>query len=390
MNIGNSIVRVRNPDTYTPKLKLILESLTFNEIPKVVGSYAYLNHKYPSDVDVFEKVVVNLNLEESLSYYENRFKLIIKTLLAEHPTIFITDFKIGEDKRFVTSPIEMNAKLSSKGYKLSNKDIAKKIVVLRWSPDEILQGYKTLFDGVTLTLKEALNQQAIVKLDVITWLEDKFRSVEVFYNLGYVTNDGVEVSFYPLGDYSQSLLEDIKKYSSPENYAPLRVIKRLWNLSKLQQCDELLKIIDPFLSSDAAALNQIKADIEGIKLILKSKPLYFREYDILNKSSDIYKLYGQITYVSIISKLTVEMLNFSKRISNHTNYEKHKEFSFIFDKIFDVWSEYKACGTYNVDLVVSLLDDLTNKLSEDIITLSKGYLQYIEELGNVCKTLSFV
>lgn len=388
MNRGDSIVRARDPERYTPKLRFLLDTLTFNEMPKVVGSYSYLNHKYPSDIDVFEKVVVNLNLEEALTYYENRFKLIVKSLLVEHPIVLITDFKLGEDKRFYETPDKMKGLLRQFLKDIPTEDVIKKYVPLRWKPEEILQGYKKLFDGVKITLREAISQRSIIKLDVITWLEDRFRSVEIFYNLGYVTPDGSDISFYPLGDYSQSLLEDIKKYSSPKYYSPLRVIKRLWNLSKMQDCTELLKIIDPFLSSDAAALNQIKSDIEGSMLILSSSPPYFNKDSILTVSSNMYNAYGKLAYINIISRLTVEMLNFSKRISNHMKYEKYKEFSTIFDLIFKAWSLYKATDVYEVNLLLSLLKKLSDDLSEEINIQAKDYLRYIENLGNVCKTIT--
>src|SRR5579872_3314698 len=72
---GNVLnLRIRSPEDYPGKLKRILDLITFNETPKVVGSYAYLNHRYPSDVDVFDKVVLNLNKNDAANFYAQRFK----------------------------------------------------------------------------------------------------------------------------------------------------------------------------------------------------------------------------------------------------------------------------------------------------------------------------
>ena len=74
-------ISMRDPESYPDKLKFVLDLITFNEIPRVVGSYAYTTHKYPSDVDVFERVIVNLNAEEAGVFYESQFKIIFEKLL---------------------------------------------------------------------------------------------------------------------------------------------------------------------------------------------------------------------------------------------------------------------------------------------------------------------
>ena len=78
---GNVDLTIRDIESYPDKLKFLLDLITFNEIPKVVGSYAYTTHKYPSDVDVFERVTVDLLADEAASFYESQFKIIFGKLL---------------------------------------------------------------------------------------------------------------------------------------------------------------------------------------------------------------------------------------------------------------------------------------------------------------------
>src|SRR4051812_34998803 len=91
-------ITVRDPESYPDKLKFVLDLVTFNEIPKVVGSYAYTTHKYPSDVDVFERVTVELNAADAAEFYELQFRIMFEKLSINSTKIFVNDFKVGEDR----------------------------------------------------------------------------------------------------------------------------------------------------------------------------------------------------------------------------------------------------------------------------------------------------
>lgn len=140
---------------------------------------------------------------------------------------------------------------------------------LRWKAKQIIDGFYILPNGNKIMLVDALEQEEITKLDVISYIMGKFLSIEVFYNLRYLDEEtNTEKDFYPLGSYTKSLLNDVAKYSSKELYAPLKVAKRLWSLSRITDCSDLFNLLDPLMSSNAAALNQIKADIEVINDVI--------------------------------------------------------------------------------------------------------------------------
>src|SRR5690625_1658987 len=92
-------ILIRNPQDYPESLKVTLDILTINETPTVVGSAAYLNHKYPSDVDVFERTTANLSRIDAISFYAKQFRNIMEKIIVS-PKIFYMDFKVGRDYRY--------------------------------------------------------------------------------------------------------------------------------------------------------------------------------------------------------------------------------------------------------------------------------------------------
>lgn len=383
------MLNVRDPKDYPEKLKFILEQITINEIPKVVGSTAYITHKYPSDVDVFEDVSVNKEKEEAVLFYVKAFQNIIQKINI-NSKLFFADFKIGEDTKYIfekeiedtnmrerkqiTIYLYKNNLVTNDDYEkllslLGEADqndfnmIIRKYRVLRWSPEEVLAGKKESYGGSYISLKEAIAQNALIKLDVISWITSRYLSIEVFFNLKYI-KDGEYVSFYPMGSYKESLLKAVEFYSSRENYNPLKVAKRLWSLSRISDCGNLLEAINPLLSSDAAALNQVIADIETINIMLENKynNMYtFEDYD----------------------KIFLQILGFKKRIYNHS-LEKYDK---IFDEVYDIWVKYNESNENVVcskNRLTYLLDIMDKKLSELVFVQSKQYVEELERRNIVC------
>lgn len=440
-------ISMRDPESYPDKLKFVLDLITFNEIPRVVGSYAYTTHKYPSDVDVFERVIVNLNAEEAGVFYESQFKIIFEKLLINSTKIFINDFKAGEDR--ILSSIYKNPELSlgnnnireqlrrlldtnamNKLYSTTNdkifKDNLRRYVPLRWKPEEILLGQKKTISGEIVLLRDALRQQAFVKLDVITWIRDRFQSIEVLYNLNYTEsnqnsnnpnnnnlngnyqinnlnnntpdnqiNNNTNInnptirSFLPLNEYRKFLLDDINKFSSPEFYAPLKAAKRIWSLSRIDNCTDLLQLLNPLMESNAAALNQIKSEIEVLTDVIEMRPGKFSILKLLD-----YKFNGAIfndavSLNKITNQLFTQMLNFSKRLSNHLDLEKYTAIKNLFTDLFNEWMVYNNIGKFNKEEVKLILDDITDIISTEIIVESKEYLETVNQLNLQCGTKEF-
>lgn len=356
-----NVIHIRDPETYPEKLKYVLDLMTINEEPNVVGSTAYIEHKYPSDVDVFELVTVNYNALEAKKFYAQQLKSIIRKISLDNKICFL-DFKAGLDPRFVYD-INSNDKRSFIN-NLYNKnlitddeynrliagddEILKILSVLRWSPEEVNNGFKVLRNNVGISFEEAIGQNTIIKLDVSRWIVTRYVSVEVFYNLNYIDNNNQLVSYNPLGDYVPSLIKDIQKYSLPEYYNPLKIAKRLWSLSRIGSYDKVIEKINPILASDAAALNQVNSDIEVL-------------IEMLDKRCGEY------------NKMLIQILGFQKRIANH-NLENIDQINQYINNIYNL----SDTPIVNINLIINNLKNISLILVDIIIKLSSDYIENIK------------
>lgn len=401
-------VLVRDPENYPESLKVTLDILTINERPQVVGSAAYLNHKYPSDVDVFEKTTVKLPRDAALKFYADQFQNIMQKVVVD-PQIFYLDFKAGEDYRFdVFVPDDNTAEsisarknivedFSRKGLLSPNDEIELTDVidnyekfreklrqhrVLRWSPEEVIRGYKNLPADRYITLARALSQPSLTKLDTVTWIQTRFQSVEVFYNLRYLDPEtDTVVELYPLGSYKQSLLESIEKYSSPSYYNPLKVAKRLWTLARITNCIDLLRALNPLIGSSAAALNQIDADAEIlIEFISKSYTLpktgYLNAYDYYWSFHTVRNMF-------------MELLGFQKRLLNHLDDESFRKVTGVIDEFFDIWLEWQKSGTLNRGAILLRLQQIRKILKDKILELSQEFIEALDEMNITCPSFLY-
>jgi hypothetical protein len=141
-------------------------------------------------------------------------------------------------------------------YRLKDKA---KFHIVRWTPSEVLAGHIVLRDGKTLTLADAIQMPAIVKLDVIGLVGNnrytEFSAVYEFKKGKKVLNPTPSSK----ADMIKSLHESIGAYASNGNY--FKVIKRLFSLAKLTGEHELLDKLEPILNSDLGRLYYITGDI---------------------------------------------------------------------------------------------------------------------------------
>lgn len=385
-------VLIRDPKEFSEPLRMALDQITINEVPRVVGSAAFLVHRYPSDVDVFEKVTVNLSREDALNFYVDQFQNIMERILVNSKEIKFSDFKAGVDSRFdfdipdtstvdqrrraavtLAREIDLPEMTAIKLYKRADdiekyREVLRDLKTLRWTPNEIIQGYKYLIDGTKITLKEALEMNTIVKLDVIVWISGRFQSVEAFYNLRYTDPaTGKTTDFYPLGNYVRSLLEDIEKYSGKKYYSPLKVAKRLWSLSRVTQCEDLLTALSPLMGSDMAALNQIKSDAEVLQNLIRIN-------DLTNNQ---------------IIQIFLEILTFHKRAANHLSGDNYQKFEQLIDLAFPLWEMWKSGRGFDTYRLNNLLSEVQKLLKPIINQRSEEFLRQVDRLNITCRNPRF-
>lgn len=378
---------VRDPEDYPDALKFTLEQLTINEIPKVVGSTAYIQHKYPSDVDVFENVIVNMNKNDAALFYANEIQNIVKKVIV-NDDLFLADFKIGFDPIYnvnldnssqqsridYTKNLYDNKYINEVDYNniIDNSSdidnfylILRQYKLLRWTPNEIIEGKKKLTNNREILLYSAIEQDSLIKMDVITWVVNRYLSIEIFFLLSYAENNTI-ILFHPLGNYKDSLSDDVKKYSISKYYNPLKVAKRLWSLSRISNCSDLMNVINPLLNSDAAALNQVRADIETISILLNKNNERKRKLDI--------------------SRVFLSILGFSKRIANHSFNILMIEL--YINNIFNQWTIWKNTGILNIENISDNLIHIDNILKNDIIDKSKDFINTINTSNIICNNIN--
>lgn len=396
---SESTLHQRDPELFQEELKVILQRLTINETPKVVGSTAYAEHKYPSDVDVFERVQSTLGKNDALRFYADHFARVAQIIIMDSDEMVFSDFKAGEDSRFSAkawkeyggsivaylSYLRSNGLLNESEFEEASQtitnssdnnksdtldDALREYRVLRWSLAELVNKEKHLRDGKVMTLEKALSMPTIVKIDVFTWYSGRWQSIEVFYNLSYrATGSGSgrnmrkTVEFNPMGSYVQGLLEDIEKYSST---SPLKVIKRMWSLARVTDCEDMLQALSPALGSNAAALNQVAGDMEMI-------------WELVDKKVN----------ASHITRVFIELVNFGKRLAPHLSAKHYQQFQSISSQWFETWYQWKATSEIDKGQLASSLKKAYALLQEVIKAEAGPFLDKVGQMNITCKNPRF-
>lgn len=276
--------------------------------PNIVGSYKYIVHEYPADIDMFESYENCCNKEEAARDVENKFKTIAKNI-KEKTNVYLGDFKAGYDSRYkinighintgghlahyypisirksivnlrtkgLLTEAEMNEWLfsvidhpSMQEY-MDLEDKLRSKLIVRWTLEEMMQGVKILPLGVKLTLKEAITQKSIVKIDIWIYLNNRYIEMTNWYlllykdeKLGKVTNLSIKPE-----KYQSSLIKDLFYYNNPSVNKYMKLSKRLWLYAVMKKDKKLMYNLYPLFSSGAAKMYQIVGEIDTIKLILK-------------------------------------------------------------------------------------------------------------------------
>lgn len=283
--------------------------------PNIVGSYKYIIHEYPADIDMFESYESCCNSEEAAKDVESKFKLIAKNI-KEKDTVYLGDFKAGYDNRYklnighvesngylvnydpilirrsifnlfkkgLLDEVEKNEWLSNvidhptmQEYMDLEEQIKSKLIV-RWSLDEIITGSKILPLNLQLTLKDALSQKSIVKIDIWIYLNNRYIEMTNWYLLLYKetkTGKIQNLSIKP-EKYQSSLIKDLYYYNNPTVNKYMKLAKRLWLYAVMKKNKKIMYNLYPLFSSGASKMYQIIGEIDTIKSIIRKidKPNY--------------------------------------------------------------------------------------------------------------------
>jgi hypothetical protein len=281
------------PDEYPAEAVKVLNTMTFPGSDSellILGSASLRSQHYAGDYDGYNKV------KGSLPNLIEEFKTIIRNL-KKLPNVYISDIKAGEIEEWRVVPLNrrkwkdkaaqkieslLRQKIIRKeevapitNYLIAKKDI--KFHIIKWTPEEVLAGHKTLRDGRRYTLEEAFTAPAIVKLDTIAPVKGKYTDFSVIYEF----RDGEKrLNDFPMAP-KDSIQEDIKYYTMTNN--PYKALKRKFALAKLQNNMPALKRYNKIINSELGKLylvySEVKTladlleagrDVEGIQKILST------------------------------------------------------------------------------------------------------------------------
>jgi hypothetical protein len=259
----------------------IIKLITFSDSTYPVGSFKYKAHKYPGDVDIFEPVKICCTRQKAIDSIVKELKSIAQKV-TNSKKIFWGDFKAGIDYALKPeegiSPLNYLDQISKVKLSLEErqaimedvKDGSRSLYVVRWRPEEIIKGVKTLRSGTQLSLAEAITHDSMIKLDLWAPVNGNYTEVTNFFLFSWTDGKGkTEILNAELGDRMESLNKDIVKYGSKEHWNPLKLAKRLWNKALFLDDKVTSNKLYPLFSSGAAKVNQIIAESETIRAMFE-------------------------------------------------------------------------------------------------------------------------
>lgn len=357
-----SFYEVKDPELFDYKIKESIRMLSSgNAYP--FGSFIFKIQTYPSDLDLIEEVikccdpkllydtitidfrnivrkVINTKgyyYSESKAGYDHRYKIDIGSwnysnmtweefdiykIIDQVDELYKNDLLYYDEYDKISSYIYDETMDKYNKYTYIN-EFFRNLYTLRWTAEEVLNGYKKLRKGFTITFREAVTHKTPIKIDVITNINGRFVEVTNFFILVLLDKTGKKTMLNFEYDYENSIKKEIIKYDKSIKFKkPFKMAKRMWGIARYKQNSDYLNKLTPLFQSDIALLNQITSDIETLITLIEkvSNPPYeeiIDELDVLkNKLNSFYE-------TKIDSDL---VLNFINMINiGHISREEFKE-----------------------------------------------------------------
>jgi hypothetical protein len=371
------ILQTREKESLSSDVLRVIDAITLDKkFPsRIVGSFQYKVFEYPGDIDIIEDFTGCCSVAQTAKKVATDIKSVaerIKTL----KYAYLGDFKAGIDKRLIIdvgewkldsqdmlvldgySKIKIEKKLEElydDGYISKDEYLERikvlvetpdfkqhqqiynllyKMCIIRWSIGELVNGYKVLRKGKTITLEEALSYKSIVKIDVYSLSQGRFVEISNFYLIKSKTKDGqiIQISQNQGTDYIRQLNLDIVIFQKPELQKGMKLAKRLWLRAIYNKDEEQLLQLYPLFSSGTAKLSQILSDIETMQVMidkLNNPPLR-----IMTRSLQEIKMrLGTISATDVPPAKMVKILKVIDTIKSDLSSEK---FNQKLQKIYDL------------------------------------------------------
>ena len=286
------VARKDYPEGYPADALEVLRAMSFTngKYVRVVGSMSLRSQIYAGDYDADETIdgrgTRNLVVRDLI----RKFKSIIKEVQSI-PNTYIGDIKSGSVEEWVIiHPIYNHEKSLRQLEKLYEEGIIHKTVyldgkkrikprvsklellslrrdfrpnIIRWTPREVILGFKVLQDKRKFTLEEAFQTPTITKLDVVSWVQNNrftdFSMIYQFKNNGKLLNPG-------MGDIQTSIRENIFMLYHEKNY--FKMAKRMFALAKYNGYVDIMTNLSPLFNGDVGRIYMVYGDIGTLESLL--------------------------------------------------------------------------------------------------------------------------
>jgi hypothetical protein len=279
------IVKKDYPSGYPSDASEVLRVMSFSngKNVRIVGSMSLRSQIYAGDYDATEVVDVIGTRQLIVRDLVKKFKQIIKDL-NNLPNTYIGDIKSGSIEEWVIihdeysyeKSIEQLEKLHDEGiitpaeYDDGKKRIKPTISkldllalrrdfrpnIIRWTPRDVMLGFKILKDKRKFTLAEAFQTPTITKLDVVSWVQNnRFTDFSMIYQF---KNNGRNMNNFVV-DIEKSIRENIFVLHHEGNY--FKMAKRVFALAKFKGYIDVLEKLSPLFNGDVGRLYMVYGDI---------------------------------------------------------------------------------------------------------------------------------
>lgn len=366
------IVKKDYPSGYPSDASEVLRVMSFSngKNVKIVGSMSLRSQIYAGDYDATEVVDILGTRQLVVRDLVKKFKQIVRDV-ASLPNTYVGDIKSGSIEEWVIihdeynyeKSIEQLEKLHKEGiitpyeYHDGKKRIKPTVSklellalrrdfrpnIIRWSPRDILLGFKILKDKRKFTLAEAFQTPTITKLDVVSWVQNNrftdFSMIYQFKNNGRIMNNFVV-------DIATSIRENIFMLHHEGNY--FKMAKRIFALAKYNGYIDILEKLSPLFNGDVGRLYMIYGDIGTLE--------------------SLFDITDTIPY----SKVNFEIDQFKGRLSNIA-LEKYIRRENILFKMIDKLTNIHG-SRYTRNDITELLGKMKMVLSDLMSFYAKAYL----------------
>jgi hypothetical protein len=271
----NKLLEKRPIESYSNQLLDNIQLISFNNFkPSIMGTASLKSQLYSADLDLYS-IIKYKNLKEAKENIEENFKKIVKRI-AQNSDVFFMDFKLGYNNELYQKLNNINeirefyenkknlltAEEKNKINLIKNlddlKEYTRKLYTLRWTPREILQGYK-MVNKEKKTISESLDDKSVIKLDILAWIDGEF--VEMT-NLFEFMVGNKPLNFEEDSNIVKSIKEDIIYYYDERNY--IKMLKRIFTVAKIRGDKNIINKLVNIFNSGLGRLYQVSSNLENI------------------------------------------------------------------------------------------------------------------------------